>query len=361
MAFAGIGDAILYSVLPVYANELAIPVFWVGILLSVNRFTRVIANPWIANQIRRIGIRPMMIISSGIAVLTSLMYGMSLGIVTFLVIRILWGLAYSAMKSVTLRVAGMYEKSKGFAFGISQSIKSLGTLIAFLMGPYIINLFGVSTGFLIIGLLSVVAILFALRLYNYHVLEEKVSYQQVFSLSSINLLVFIISFSVDGILVVILAFVFRPFAIDNGELLLIVSNFILLNRLFLVFVSLAGGFISKRYSILKLFRFAVILVIIGFGCVFFDQLIVGVIVIFLGNAFVISFAPALSISEYNQLQFISSVSTWWDLGAGIGALVGITMIQLLGQPSLILTVITFVVVLFFNFIIQNAYTNRQFV
>ncbi len=57
MAFAGLGDAILYPILPVYAKELGLPIIYVGLLLSINRFVRIFANTWVANIIVKIGMK----------------------------------------------------------------------------------------------------------------------------------------------------------------------------------------------------------------------------------------------------------------------------------------------------------------
>jgi len=44
MAFAGLGDALLYPVLPVYGEEMGFSVFWIGVFLSINRFIRIPGN-----------------------------------------------------------------------------------------------------------------------------------------------------------------------------------------------------------------------------------------------------------------------------------------------------------------------------
>lgn len=57
MAFAGLGDAILYPILPIYGKDLGFSVFFIGLLLSVNRFVRILANTQIANLVNYIGMR----------------------------------------------------------------------------------------------------------------------------------------------------------------------------------------------------------------------------------------------------------------------------------------------------------------
>ncbi|NLM53973.1 MAG: hypothetical protein GX195_03460 [Firmicutes bacterium] len=52
MALALIGDSLLYSVLPIYAERLGIPLVMVGAVLSINRWVRLVSNP-LAVQIYR--------------------------------------------------------------------------------------------------------------------------------------------------------------------------------------------------------------------------------------------------------------------------------------------------------------------
>ncbi len=43
MSLALLGDALLYAVLPVYADQFGLTLPWVGVMLSANRFVRVFA------------------------------------------------------------------------------------------------------------------------------------------------------------------------------------------------------------------------------------------------------------------------------------------------------------------------------
>ncbi|HKZ38926.1 MAG TPA: hypothetical protein VJ184_14790, partial [Chryseolinea sp.] len=44
LAFASFGDAFLYAFLPVNNAAVGVPLVWVGILLSINRFVRIFSN-----------------------------------------------------------------------------------------------------------------------------------------------------------------------------------------------------------------------------------------------------------------------------------------------------------------------------
>ena len=44
LALAGLGDALLYPTLPLYAAQLGVPLIWIGVLLSINKFIRLGGN-----------------------------------------------------------------------------------------------------------------------------------------------------------------------------------------------------------------------------------------------------------------------------------------------------------------------------
>ena len=64
MAFAGIGDAFLYPFLPLYAATIGIPVVWVGFLLSVNRFTRILFNPIVVKCFDNLNVKAVTVLAS---------------------------------------------------------------------------------------------------------------------------------------------------------------------------------------------------------------------------------------------------------------------------------------------------------
>ncbi len=363
MAFAGLGDAILYPILPVYAENLDIPIIWVGLALSINRFVRIISNTWIANRINEIGMKKTLIISAILAIITTFFYGLKLGLTSFIIARIIWGLSYSGLKISTLNYAANVDKNSGFTFGLTQSIKSIGALIALWLGPLLIQKFGVEYGLFIIAGLGSISLILAFSLPNLKQAPvSKIQTTKTFSFTSINLLIALLAIAIDGILVVVLATLLAPSAITTAQLLTLVASYLLLKRLAMAGVSLISGVISLKIKPLKLFNTAVIICIFALLLITFNFTIIGTIVAFIANAVVITFSPLIAIEQNatktTTLQTISSVSTWWDLGAGLGAFLGIVLIQSIGQYYLFLTLALLIIVLYLNFIIENGKTNR---
>lgn len=80
LTFALMGDAFLYSFLPVNALSIHVPIIWIGTALSINRFTRILLNPLILAVFSRVGFRIPVIIAATTAVLATAGYGAGFGI-----------------------------------------------------------------------------------------------------------------------------------------------------------------------------------------------------------------------------------------------------------------------------------------
>src|SRR5690606_2788521 len=86
-----LGDTALYTVLPVYAAELGIPLVWVGVILSANRFVRLLSNPIAARLFERAGVAPVFMGGLVLAVVTTASYGLFTHVAVLVVARMLWG------------------------------------------------------------------------------------------------------------------------------------------------------------------------------------------------------------------------------------------------------------------------------
>lgn len=360
MAFAGMGDTILYSILPVYGKQIGFSVVYIGILLSVNRFVRILANTSIANVVNIIGMRKVLLISSVLAILTTFMYGMEIGFIGFLIARILWGISYSGLKLSTLNYAAHSQKTTGLAFGIVKSIKALGGLFILWVGPLIIGALGIQLGLRLIALMSGIGIVLALTLPNksVHKKEKRVKAIESFKPNAINGLVFMFAFVIDGILVVTLTNLFRDGISTSQILLVTVAFYLFLKRGFATIVSLLVGVLSLKMKPQLLFNISATISILGLVFIAFSWVKLGVVLAFLFNTILVTFSPLIAIKSHKHtLQAISGISTWWDLGAAIGAFSGIYLIQNLGTTILYILSVVLLLSLFINFIMNHGKTD----
>lgn len=359
MALAGIGDAVLYPLLPVYYSEFQIPLAWVGLMLSANRIVRLLANTAVARAISRWGMKPIVLLGGILATLTTSLYGLGLGLWIFFVARIVWGLSYASLKISTLNYASEVVKNRGFVFGLVESLKSTGAIFALWFGPTIVLAFGIQQGLLLLAGITCLSIPLALGLPNKAPQSvSPVSLLATFQPNSMSLLVGLLALITDGVLVVCLADLLEPMFSRSEYLLAAVAGYLLLKRISMSVVSFINGLMSLRLAPLVLFKSAVIasffsLVLIGIG-----YEIIGVVTIFIFNAIIVSFSPLVAISadkdQKRSLQTISSVTTWWDLGAGLGALIGIPLIHVLGQKGLFMGFALLIGVTFISFLNRHG-------
>ena len=125
MSFALLGDSLIYAILPVYAETFGLTFVMVGILLSINRFVRVLTYGIINNLINKFGKKNMCILAAVLATLSTATYGLSLGFIPLFIARIVWGIAYSILVLSTLFYAVEYKKKQVQELVLAKVYKGL--------------------------------------------------------------------------------------------------------------------------------------------------------------------------------------------------------------------------------------------
>ncbi len=264
LTFALMGDAFLYLFLPINAPSIHVPIIWIGIILSINRFTRILLNPLILRVFSLVGFRIPVIVAAAISVLATAGYGASFGIVTLVLLRILWGISYSKLRVGAITYAMDYPK-KGLALGVSQSIVESGPLLALLIGPLLFDVMSPSWIFLVIALLSTPGIYFALKLKERdrspaRQFSFKVSFPSVF-----NRLAFLGAFAVEGMLVVLIGALLMD-AQPNWspvEITAAAAGFLSFRRVCSLLISPFAGWSADRYGIANIYSGSILLICMG--------------------------------------------------------------------------------------------------
>src|SRR5215467_14419852 len=79
LAIALIGDALIYVVLPLYHQEFGVSLAMVGVLLSLNRWIRPLANSAVAHLGQRIGPHALMTAAAVGSIVSTTLYGLGEG------------------------------------------------------------------------------------------------------------------------------------------------------------------------------------------------------------------------------------------------------------------------------------------
>ncbi|NOU67012.1 MFS transporter [Paenibacillus sp. LMG 31461] len=158
-----LGDSMLYIVLPIYWKEVGLNALWeVGVLLSINRLVRLPMTPLIGLLYRKISLRKGLIFAVILAVVTTIGYGVFKGFLMWLILRSIWGIAWSFLRmGGYLSVINYSDKSnRGLLMGRYNGISRLGSLVGMLVGGVLVPLFGIQTVSIAFGLLIIAGIPF---------------------------------------------------------------------------------------------------------------------------------------------------------------------------------------------------------
>ncbi|MDX5473953.1 MAG: MFS transporter [Bacillaceae bacterium] len=164
-AVAVLGDAMLFIVLPLYWREFGLTAIWqIGVLLSINRFVRLPINPLVGLFYKHFQLRTGVFIAVTLAVVTTFSYGTIQSFWILVVMRALWGVAWSL-----LRLGGFLtvidvtdDHNRGKYVGLYNGLWGLGGLIGMLAGGFLVDqtsIFFVTTIFAVLGALSIPAIM----------------------------------------------------------------------------------------------------------------------------------------------------------------------------------------------------------
>jgi len=325
MSLALLGDALLYAVLPAYANHFGLSLAWVGIMLSANRIVRVFTYGIIARTTHKLGVRTMCITAAIVATLSTALYGLGSGPAILLLARILWGLTYATLLLVTLSYAIEARASAGTRVGVGQAIQRLGPTVALLMGAWLVGILGPNMVFVVLAIPTALAIPIAFSLPRH--VKAQVKKHKTTSIARpkpIDLFFFLQGYGVDGVFAVTITLIFArdsalSTAVMGGGALLAMRHFgeAIAAPLF--------GWIADRFGAKRVFLVAAALTMFGFIAVAAGFTISGAIVMLIFRGALASLGPAViaqSLSDDDDtLGELARMQTWRDIGASAGPLV----------------------------------------
>lgn len=166
-AISLLGDSMLYIALPIHwKNAGLLSLVEVGILLSVNRFIRLPLNPIISWLYSKMNIRTGLFISLMIAGITTLLYGWAHGFIFWLVLRCIWGIAWSILRlgAYFMIVEASTNENRGQNMGSFNGLSRIGGLVGMLGGGFFVEWFGIQRVTFVFGLLAFLAIPLILRI-----------------------------------------------------------------------------------------------------------------------------------------------------------------------------------------------------
>jgi MFS family permease len=142
-AAALFGDTLLYTALPVSAARLGLDALAVGLILSLNRWVRLLTNPVAARLFERVPAGGLVMVGLVLAVASTAAYALPSMLFVFLAARLVWGMSWSLLRLGSL--LGAIEGSAtrtGRALGDMRAVFGLGYLAGAIYAPFAVESLG---------------------------------------------------------------------------------------------------------------------------------------------------------------------------------------------------------------------------
>ena len=338
MSLALLGDALLYAVLPAYAEDFGLTLPWVGVMLSANRFVRVFAYGILARLTQTVGVRRMCIVATITATATTAMYGLGQGPAIILFARVLWGLTYAVLVLATLSYAVEYRSRIGIRVGIGQAVQRLGPILALFTGAWLVGEFGPKITFLLLALLTALSLLIAFKLPTTR--GDAIKRESPPALAKpkpIDVIYFLQGYGVDGVFAISITLIFARDA-SLSDAVMAGSALLAMRHFGEAIAAPLFGWIADRFGARRVFVLAAFMMTIGFGLVALGLTILGALIMLIFRGALASLGPVVVTQELalgkNPIGPLARMQAWRDFGAACGPLITGYMLTLLSAEIL---------------------------
>ena len=316
------GDALIYVVLPVSAGAFGISIVWVGVLLSANRFVRIVSYGPIARATTAFGLRNATIVACIGGASSTVMYWLFDGGWLLLVARLLWGLSFAGLTLTTLAYAVADRRRAGTRVGLSRAIQQFGSLFALTAGAWIAGQFGPKSAFLFLGLASFLALPFALALPRERAVPRESRPRWLPRPHALDWLFFAVGFAVDGVFAMTITIILADLV--SLEAAILGGGIVLsLRRVGEAVFAPLGGWLGDRLGAETALFAAAALTLAGLAAIALGGVYAGAGAVIVGRAAIAALGPAtvaVRSPPEHLMHRMATMQTWRDFGAALGPL-----------------------------------------
>jgi MFS family permease len=350
VAFSLLGDQALYAILPIHFKALGFFPFQVGIILSANRWIRLITNHLAERITARVDTKWVMPLVLLVSALLCVIYGLEYPFPAILGARLLWGLCWSFLRQIGIMtsVNSTVTSGAGKAVGYYTGISCIGSIIGCFIGALLFDISGFRSTFIIFGILTLCGIPLG------YASQKRIQVQKPEAAPTADkgnngkttLLVFfgfVVGCAGPGLVMSTLGFILKDQfggTITAGTLMVgvaTINGFLLASRhiigtLGAPFFGAFVDWIGYRKGAFICFAAATITLataMLAQGLVF---LLTMILLFFLSAAIVMVLLSTQAASHGARVY--ASFATALDLGAAVGPLVGWTILEFISIPTL---------------------------
>jgi len=316
-----LGDTLIYAVLPLYHAEWGISLFMVGVLLSLNRWVRLLANSLMAAIGEWVGARHLMIAAAIGSVIATTCYGLDGGEALQIAARILWGISFAALNLGSLAYAVADRANAGKRVGAGRGMIGVIQASCFIGGALLVLQIGPRNVFLVLGALTLLAVVAALMLPPLHTEPTDRRGFRLPKPHRLEIWGFLMGFSGDGVFLLTLAFLLKDSVTSVAP---IVATALVLSLRCLVEATggPVGGWMGDRFGARPVAVITGSILVLGYFLIAGHIDVVGSVVIVLTRGLYNTLIPVMVMQRVTggYLSSQASYSTWRDFGAALGPL-----------------------------------------
>lgn len=331
-ALVWMGDALIYVVLPAYADLFGFSIIEVGVLLAVNRIVRIAGYGWVSPLARRFAVNAIMAVTCAAAALSTLLYGAGVGFIMFLFARLLWGASYGILNLTNLAFAYGGGEGAGKRVGLNRAISTLGPAVGLSAGGFAAVTAGPHQTFLALGLLACAAVPLALLLPSVRIASSAPA-EHRWTPSALNILFFVVYLGADGVFAATISLLLADLvSLSNA----VISAGLLLGaqRLAVFFLAGACGPLVDRLGAERLLAPSTACVVLGLGMISLGLIYSGAVMIIVFRSVISIVGPMVAAqrSATDRIGAMAAFTTWADTGLALGPLVGAVALVRFGTP-----------------------------
>jgi len=327
--------------------------FWIGFILSINRFIRFFSNIFSVKVFKYFGFRNTIYIACFLGAGSTLFYALFKGVLLLVLARIIWGFSYSLFRlGYQLKVFSFSANNYGKYLGYCLGVQRTGSFLVVTLGVLISIKFGIYFTLILLSLLIIPALIISYFINNLDVskyTQNKINWNLVYNdqknnirnkIITISFFKFTSSFTSNGLAIATIT----PFLLSinkdlyNIETIIAIAGFIVGFRWVAdIFFGIIFGTISDKFgrkiNILLSSTLMIVCILLSISGISFYLSIISLVLMFFFSVSLETSLDALlgEISPENQKSsIISRYSTWQDLGAAVGPIVGFIIASGLG-------------------------------
>ena len=139
-----------------------------------------------------------------------------------------------------------------------------------------------------------------------------------------------------------------------------VGSYLIFKKTMYSLLAFVSGWISEKFGLHEVFMASIIGILCSMVFIAGGVVQIGIIIAFISNGLVSVLFPALALSQgnLNRLQAMGSVTTWWDLGAAAGSLLGLLLIDILQVSNLFW--VLFVLMIYVGIMTLHLYKRNKY-